>query len=148
MPRRVPRPLSQAISPEHPGAREVPAPRQRRNRRRARTCRAAQLVFLYLVSYFFDSLVVSRASSPRFEGETPSTRFFKFVQSQMFYRQCALIYPNKNRTKISRFRTFFSPSSFYSDSRKNMGLHMEYFTVGRSDKDVGYNCSIRLRYKR
>jgi len=71
--------------------------------------------------------IVSRASCPRSEGGTPSTRFFKFVQSQMFYRQGVLIYPNKNRTKISRFRTFFSPLSFYSDSRKNMGLRVEYF---------------------
>jgi hypothetical protein len=25
------------------------------------------------------------------------------------------------------FRTFFSPLRFYSDSCKNMGLHVEYF---------------------
>jgi len=57
----------------------------------------------------------------------------------MFYRQGVLIYPNKNRTKISRFRTFFSPLSFYSDSRKNMGLHAEYFIVGHPTKMLAIN---------
>jgi hypothetical protein len=43
-------------------------------------------------------------------------KFFKFVRSQMFYRQGMTIYPNKNRTKMSRINTFFSPSDFYYDS--------------------------------
>jgi hypothetical protein len=63
-------------------------------------------------------------------------KIFKFVQSQMFYRQGVLIYPNKNRTKKGRFRTFISPSSFYSDSRKNMGLHAEYFIAGHPTKTL------------
>ena len=66
----------------------------------------------------------------------------------MFYRQGMTIYPNKNRTKISRISTFFSPSIFYFNSGKNMGLHVKYFIVGRTDKDVGYKCSIRVRYKK
>jgi hypothetical protein len=73
-------------------------------------------------------------------------KFFKFVLSQMFYRQCVLIYPNKNRTKISRIRTFFPTSSFYSDSHENMGLHVEYFADDRAGKDVGFEHSIRVRY--
>ncbi len=52
-------------------------------------------------------------------------KFFKFVLLQMFYRQGMPIYPNKNRTKIGRIRTFFPTSSFYSDRSKNMGLHMQ-----------------------
>ena len=87
---------------------------------------------LSLSGIIFLFRVVSRASCPRSEGGTPSTRFFKFVLSQMFYRQGVLIYPNKNRTKISRIRTFFPPRSFYSDSCKNMGLQRGIFCRGSS----------------
>jgi len=51
--------------------------------------------------------------------------FVEFIQSQMFYRQGTSIYPNKNRTKLSLIRTFFLTLNFYSDSYKNMGLHMK-----------------------
>ena len=101
-------------------------------------------ISLYGIIFLFR--VVSRTSCPRSEGGTPSTRFFKFVHSQMFYRQGSLIYPNKNRTKICRIRTFFPTLSFYSDSCKNMGLHVEYFAVGRSGKDVGFKRRIQVRY--
>jgi hypothetical protein len=48
---------------------------------------------------------------------------------------------------MGHFRTFFSSSSFYSDSPQNMGLHVEYFIAGRSGKDVGFKrCITGRRY--
>ena len=64
----------------------------------------------------------------------------------MFYRQGMTIYPNKNRTKISRISTFFSPLGFYSDSPQNMGRHIEYFASCKVGKGVGIKRYIQVIY--
>jgi len=56
------------------------------------------------------------------------------------------IYPNKNRTKTGRIRTFLPALIFYSGSRKNMGLQVKKFTDWQVAKYAGFERRFQVGY--
>jgi hypothetical protein len=108
------------------------APRPRRNRRRARTCRAAQLVFLYLVSSFFPAF---RNSSNSLSRKCSIGRARRFTQT-------------KTEQKYAASGLFFRLRVSILIGVKIWDYSIEFLIAERAGNDVGYKCSIRVRYER